>query len=149
MLTAKAGLEVERRVGRVQLRDGEPRSEGRPDSALRIVAVCDRRPEHRYDRVADELLHCSADYLDLRAQRRVVAVQDAADVLGIQPLGACGEADQVGKQNGDDLPLLARVDRGRAERLAARIAEAGVVGVLAPAGRANGHARSLFAARGV
>jgi len=37
----------------------------------------------------------------------VVAAELVGDVLGIELLGACSEADQVGEEDGDDLSLPA------------------------------------------
>ena len=68
----------------------------------------DRRAEERHDRVADELLDSSSVALELGAQPLVVRPQDRLDVLGIQRLGARGEADEVGEQHRHDLALAAR-----------------------------------------
>src|SRR5438445_3953959 len=57
--------------------------------------------------VADALLDGAAVPLQLRAQPRVVGLEDADDVLGIYLLGAGGEPDEVGEEHGDDLSLLA------------------------------------------
>ena len=48
---------------------GERVSDGErgADGALGIVLVCDRRAEHRHDRVADELLDGAAEALELGA----------------------------------------------------------------------------------
>ena len=79
--------------------------ECRADGPLGIVLVRDGRAEHRHHRVADELLDGAAALLELRSQPVVVRPQDRLDVLGIERLGARGEADEVGEENGDDLAL--------------------------------------------
>jgi hypothetical protein len=102
--------------------------------------VRDRRAEDGHHGVADELLDGAAVPLELASQLRVVRRQRGADVLGIELLRLRGEPDQVGEQDRDDLPLLAGLVRRRgAERRAAARAEAGILGVLAPAVRAQHH----------
>ena len=82
--------------------------ERRAHGALRIVLVRERRAEERHDRVADELLDRASEALQLRAQPLVVRPQDRLDVLGIERLGARGEADEVGEEHRHDLALAAR-----------------------------------------
>ncbi len=77
----------------------------RADGALGIVLVRDGRAEHRHHRVADELLDGAAALLELRSQPLVVRPQDRLDVLRIERLGARREADEIGEENRDDLPL--------------------------------------------
>ena len=67
-----------------------------------------RRAEQRHHCVADELLHRAAETLELRAQTLVVGTEDRLDVLRIELLGACREADEVGEEDGDDLPFAPR-----------------------------------------
>jgi hypothetical protein len=86
--------------------------EGRPDGALRVVLVRDRRAEDRHRRVADELLDGPAIALELLADARVVAAELVGDVLRVELLRASGEADEVREQDGDDLPLPAGLDHG-------------------------------------
>jgi hypothetical protein len=44
--------------------------------------------------------------LELGAQARVIRPEDRLDVLRVELLRACREADEVGEQHGDDFPLL-------------------------------------------
>jgi hypothetical protein len=46
--------------------------------------------------------------LELAAHARVVRTEQCTHVLRVETLGARGEADEVGEENGDDLALLAR-----------------------------------------
>ena len=78
-----------------------------PDGALRIVLVSDRRAEQRHHGVADELLHRPAEALELEAKSVVVRREDRFDVLRIEGLGTGCEADEIGEEDGDDLPLFA------------------------------------------
>jgi hypothetical protein len=140
---ADADVEIERRVGLVQFLHGVADGERRPDRSLRVVLVCDGSAEDGHDGIADELLHGAAEALDLRAQAREVGREHAADVLGVELLGAAGEPDEVGEEHGDDLALLAAcVVLGR-ERGSAVVAEARALGVLLAANRANRHAERV------
>ena len=87
--------------------------ERRADGPLRIVLVRDRSAEDRHDCIADELLDGAAALLQLRPQPLVVRPQDRLDVLGIERLGARGEADEVGEQNRYGLALAPRAHRTR------------------------------------
>ena len=124
-----ADVQVERRVGLVQLLDGVARGERRAHGALGVVLVRDRCAEDGHDRVADELLHGAAEALDLGAQARVVRGEHRAHVLRVELLGAAGEADEVGEEDRDDLALLTPAGLLRGERRAARHAEARTVRV--------------------
>ena len=90
--------------------------------ALRVVFVDDRRPEHRHDGIADELLDRSAATFELRANASVVRRQLRAHVLGIRPLRARRRSDEVAEHDGDDLSLLDR-PRRRSEARSALGAE--------------------------
>ena len=69
---------------RVQLVDGTPNLDGRTNSAERVVFVNDRDPEHRHDRVADELLDSrSVTAEDLR-DRLEVAKHQVTHLLWIE-----------------------------------------------------------------
>ena len=92
----------------VQLVDRLEDSQARPRGPFRIVLVCDRGAEDGHHRVADELLDGSAEALDLDLQPFVVRPERRADVLGVGPVGAAGEADEVDEEHRDDLPLLGR-----------------------------------------
>jgi hypothetical protein len=112
------------------------------DRALRIVLVRNRGAEERHDGVADELLHSAAEALELQTQAAVIGRKERAHVLRVELLGARGEADQVGEEHGDDLPLLApgRLER---ERRTAGIAESRAATVLMAADRTSRHAGSV------
>ena len=84
--------------------------ERRTDRTLRVVLVRDRRTEDRHRRVADELLHGAAVAFELRTYAGVVAAELGGDVLRVELLRARGEADQIGEQDRDDLPLPAGLD---------------------------------------
>ena len=96
--------------------------ERRSDGALRVVLVCGRRAEERHDGIADELLHRPAVMLELVAEVLPVRGKQRSYVLRVHALRARREADEVGEEDGDDLPLLA-TRRGRVERRAAAVAE--------------------------
>ena len=79
--------------------------ERRADGALGIVLVGGRRAEERHHRVADELLDRAAVALELGADALVVRAEERLDVLGVERLRACGEADEVAEDDRDDLAL--------------------------------------------
>jgi hypothetical protein len=114
----RASREVDQRLARVDgdanldlaaLASPVANRKGGADSALRVVLVRDRCAEQRHHRIADELLDGSAEPFELRAQPLVIRAQDRLDVLGIELLGTRCEADEVGEQHGDDLPLAAGI----------------------------------------
>ena len=109
--------------------------------AQRVVLARDGDPEHRHHRVADELLDGAAVPLEHAARGVVVAVHQRAERLRVGALPDRRRAGEVAEQHRDDLPHLARRDRG--ERRAATGAEPEVVGALAPARRADRHEASL------
>src|SRR5207344_79407 len=113
-------------------------SEGRTHRALGVVAERYGRPEHAHDRVADELLHASAEALELRADALVVGTEERANVLGVEALGAGGEAHEISEEDGDDASFLAGAARV-GERRAAGIAELRAVGILLSASCAGRH----------
>jgi pimeloyl-ACP methyl ester carboxylesterase len=104
--------------------------------------VRDGRAEHGHHRVPDELLDGATEALELGAHVRVVRLEQPTHVLGVQRLRPCGEADEVAEEARDDLPLLTRLHLVHERRRALR-AEARVVRVLAPAARADLHARRI------
>ena len=104
----------------------------------------DRRSPDGHHRVADELLDGAAVALDQSLARLEVPREELARVLGVAALGRGREADEVGKQDGDEPALDADPrrsgDRGRLgdiEGGAAVAAEALVGRVLAAATRAH------------
>jgi hypothetical protein len=117
--------------------------ERRADRALGIVLVRGRSAEERDHGVADELLDGAAEALELAAQVRVVGSEEPAHVLGIELLGAGGEADEIGEEHRHDLALLAH-RRGRSlQRRAARVAEPGGARILSRAAWADDHVLSV------
>ena len=91
--------------------------ERRANRPLGIVLVRRRRAEERHHRVADELLDRAAVALELGADVPVVAAELGGDVLGVDLLGARREADEVGEEDGDDLPLPAALCHAAESRL--------------------------------
>ena len=95
--------------------------------------------EDGHDGVANEFLDRTAEALELPAELRVVGVEHAAHGLRIELLRLRGEADQVGEEDGDDLPFLAPRSGGR-ERRSAGKAEARLLRIRLTACRAGFHA---------
>ena len=110
---------------------------------LGVVFVRQRCPEHPHHRVADELLHRSAEALDLLPHARVVSAEAAGDVLGVGAIRGLREPDEVDEQGATDLPLLAGRGRVARERTAARLAEPRSVRIRLAARRTGQHALSL------
>ena len=88
--------------------------------------------------VADELLDGAAEALELTAQTLMVGSEQGPHVLRIHLLGSGSEADEVGEEHGDDLPLLTR--GRRIQRDSAGEAEPRSLGILLPAARTDKHA---------
>jgi hypothetical protein len=116
--------------------------QARPNRTLRVVLVRDRSAEHGHHRVADELLHRSTEPDELFAHPLVVGLQRRAHVFRVSGIGARGERDQVDEEHGDGLALLP--EHPRAERSAAREAEASPFRVLLRATRADAHRSSVL-----
>src|SRR5439155_25027088 len=95
-------LEVETRILCVHLTHCVTDPKGGPDGSLRIVPVSQWSSEHAHDRVADELLDCAAEGLDVLTERRVVRPEDGPDVLRVEMFGSRGEPHQIGEQNRHD-----------------------------------------------
>ena len=97
------GLTGQDRAARLQARtqrvDGVDELERRPDRALGVVLVGDRRAPQGHHRVADELLDDPTVALDDLAREIEIAGQELADVLGVATLGHRGEADEVGEED--------------------------------------------------
>src|SRR5205823_15121182 len=74
--------------------------------AFGVVLVSGRRAEEGHHGIADELLHGGSESLELVTEALVVRLKQRANVLGIHLVRALGEADEIGEQNGDRLPLL-------------------------------------------
>ena len=93
---------------------GERRAQRRAD----MVRHLDRRVPERHHAVAHELVERAAGVEHVLRQRRVDRVQEADDVLGREPLGARGEAADVGEQHGQDAGLAAEHEARRIARQA-------------------------------
>ena len=118
--------------------------ERRSNRPLRIVLVRHGGAEHGHDGVADELLDHASEPFELCPKAAMVAGKERADVLRIQALGSRGEADQIGEDDGNHLPLLAR-EAGRLarERSSAKRTEGKRLRQLLAAARAGRHLSSL------
>jgi hypothetical protein len=88
-----ADLEVELRIGGVQLRDRVKDAQPGANGPLRVVLVRDRSAEGGHDRVTDELLDHAAEALDLLAQAGVVRAQPGPHVFGVLLFGLRSEPD--------------------------------------------------------
>jgi hypothetical protein len=108
--------------------------ERRAHGSLRVVLAGGRRAEDRDHRVADELLDRAAPALELGPKPLVVRPQERVDVLGVERLGACSEADEVGEEDGDDFSLPpGPCHPGESKPLVGKITSARcVLGVAAP-----------------
>ncbi len=131
-----------RRESRIELLHCGEQVERRPDRPLGVVLVRGRRPPHRHHGVADELLDGAAVQGDQPAAGLEVAGQQLTGVLRVPALGCGGEADEVGEEDGDHLPLggrgSSRRRRGlRAQRGATFAAELDPGRVRRAAGRAD------------
>ena len=102
-----AGPELERLVAGLppEVADRVDEVEGRPHGPLGVVLLGDRRAPDGHDGVADELLDRAAVALDDLAAQVEVAGQELADLLGVGPVGARREADEVGEEDADQAPL--------------------------------------------
>ena len=87
--------------------------ERRVERTLRVILLCRGRTEGCHDRVADELLDRPAGVVDLGRHRVVEAVEEGARALRVLRVRELGRADEVGEENGRELPLLARLDGSR------------------------------------
>ena len=70
-----------------------------PDGTLGVTLPGDRRPPHRHDRVADELLHGAAVPLDEGARLVEVPGEQLTDLLGVPRLRQRRKSDQVAEQD--------------------------------------------------
>src|SRR5207247_6181086 len=101
-----------------------------------IVVVAERQPEHRHDRVADDLLDRPAVRLEDRAHDREVAVQDLAQRLRVEPLAEGRRALPVGGDDGD-LAMDLAAGLVLAARCAAHAAQPGIDRVRRPTRATN------------
>src|SRR6185503_8353956 len=115
------------------------------DCAQRVVLVRNRYAKNSHDRVPHELLHDAAVALDDRAKILEIAAQTDAQRLRVRRLPKRGRADDVAKDDRDDLPLLPH-DLDGAHRRPAGVAETRSIRILVPTGRAGSHGRESRAA---
>ena len=106
-----------------------------------IILVDGRHAENRHHGVADELFDGRAMSLEAGAGSLEVTSHDRAEGFGVELLSHRRRPGDVGEENRDDLPCLART--GPTERRTAGGAEACVIRVAAAAGFARWHARSV------
>ncbi len=99
-------VDVQRRVGLVQLGDRVERAERRRHRALRIVLVGDGCAEDAHHRVTDELVEGPAEPLDVLLDPAVERQKHAPHVLRVGAVRARREAHDVGEQHRDDAALL-------------------------------------------
>ena len=99
----------------------------------------DRSTKYGHHCVSDELLDDPTERLDLGPEPRVIAVENRADVLGIEKLGTGGEPGHVGEQDRHDPPLLVCLCWRTQQRGTTAVAKAGSLWILLSAGLAGGH----------
>ncbi|HJQ83644.1 MAG TPA: hypothetical protein VKA21_06190 [Candidatus Binatia bacterium] len=73
--------------------------------ALGVVLVRDRRPEHRHDAVAGELVDEPAEALDPLRQKAEEALHEGRPLLRVEAFGELHRAAHVGEEHRDLLPL--------------------------------------------
>jgi hypothetical protein len=95
----------------------------RVQRALGVVLERGRRAKDGHDGIACEFLHRPACGLDLRRHSVIELVEHDAGAFWVL-LAELGRADQVGEEDGGDLPLLRRRGRLRLDRGAAGSTEA-------------------------
>jgi hypothetical protein len=109
-----------------------------PDRTIGVVLVSDRRAEQREDAVAEDLVDTTAEGGDVGDQPLEAGVDQPLHPLGIEVLGQCGVADEVGEDDRDEPPFFSD---GGSDLVTARRAEACAVGQRCVARRAGGHHR--------
>ena len=92
----------------------------RMQRALGVILERSRSTEHRHDSVTGELLDRATRELDLLAHRVVEGFELCSHALRVAIAGVGGRADQIGKENRDELALLARAHPGSLPEAAER-----------------------------
>ena len=100
------------------------RRENRP---LGIILVSDRDPKQPNDGVSDELLHHSTVGFDPAPADRLVVMEQARDVFGIQTFPKGRGSHEIAEEGGDHLAFLA--NRNGLELGSALVAEPRAIGV--------------------
>ena len=62
--------------------------------------------EYRHDGVANELLHGPTEPFGLLSDQGVVQLQEVPNIFRVRSIRPRGEADQIDKQDRDDLALF-------------------------------------------
>ena len=110
---ADAHLDVARGVATLDVLGDQPgegllHAQGGAHRPVGVVLVGDGRTEQGDDGVAEDLVDTPAEGLDLDDERLEVGLDEPGDRLGVEVLGECRVADEVGEQHGDDTALLDR-----------------------------------------
>ncbi len=92
----------------------------RMQRALGVILERSRSTEHRHHGVTGELLDRATRELDLLAHRVVEGFELCSHALRVAIAGVGGRADQIGKENRDELALLARAHPGSLPEAAQR-----------------------------
>ncbi len=129
----------------VEVLDRLERAERRADRTLGVILVGDRHAEDPDHPIAQELLDRAAVSLGQLGDGLVVGTQGLLHVLGVHPLRASGELDEVAEDHRDDLALLAA--DARRERRTAAHAEVGLPGILGAAAVTDAHGSSIGTVR--
>jgi len=90
----------------VQLDQCPLRRRCRPDGTDRVIRIGSRQPEHRDDRIADDLLDRPAVRFENDPHLVEIAGQHLTQGLGVKLLTEAGRALQVGRDDRDDPPDL-------------------------------------------
>ena len=152
----RAGVDADAHLDRDPVALGEPLVERAelgahpqrcPERARRVVLMHPRDAEDRHHGVADELVDDPTLGLDLGPHRGKERGHHVLELLSVESLADRGGAGHIGEQHRDDLALLG-CRGGDRKCVTAGAAEAGILGVLAAAIRADdGHGRSLRSER--
>jgi len=119
----RAGLAMQRTLSEWAMSDDERALHGKGGThgTLGVVFVGDRRAEQSEDGVADDLVDLASVCRDVGDQPLEGLVDDVLHLLGIAGLRETGEADEIGKKDRDDPPLVrAALHRGATGRAEAR-----------------------------
>ena len=126
----------------VQRLEGRLHVGGGSHGPQRVVLVDRGQAEDRHDRVADVLLDRPSVRFEHHPHLFEVAREDLAHDLRVEPVAEGRRPLEIGEDDGDELPLLARLARA-CEWRAAEPAEAETIGVLLTAARADDHGASV------
>jgi hypothetical protein len=105
-IDADAHLQIQLRIGLVQLRERLQDPQPCSHRTFRVIFMRHGGTAHSHHRVADELLDGRSVALDYLPQARVVRADACSDVFGIAPVRCAGESDEVAEKNGNNFPLF-------------------------------------------